>query len=149
MKLKIALSRILVTFLVATLVSAGLLFAICFNFFLTWPWGWQPYVLLGLWIASAIFFLFITIKFNYYELQRKEVIVHRFTKTLVYNFSDIIYIDEERSLKKKTIYFYTRQGHTRYLTFDRKGLLYQAMIEKCKNRISKEEFERLYPNVKF
>ena len=148
MKLKISISRTLVTFLVASLIAAGLIFGMCFSFFLKWPWEWQPYVIISLWLVSSIFFLVLTIKLNYYELTRKEVIVHRFKKQLIYRFSDVIYIDEEKSLKKKTVYFYTKFGHDRYLTFDREGLLYKAMLEKCTNRLTKEEFNKRYPNLK-
>ena len=70
MKLKISISRTLVTFLVASLIAAGLIFGMCFSFFLKWPWEWQPYVIISLWLVSSIFFLVLTIKLNYYELTR-------------------------------------------------------------------------------
>ena len=56
---------------------------------------------------------------------------------------------KEKSEKKKTVMFYTRQGNTRYLMFDKQGILYQTMTTHCKNRMSKDEFERNYPQVKF
>ena len=86
---------------------------------------------------------------SYYEIQRKYVIVHKGTKKLIYYYSDVVYIAEELSERKKMITFYTKQGHIRYLAFDRKGILYKTMLSNCKNRLDKEEFERNYPKVKF
>ena len=149
MKLKISPYRILITFFATTLIAGALLFAITFNIFLKWPWDWRAPTLLGLWIASSIFFLVISLVSNYYVLNKKYVTVHRFRKEMVYNFSEIIYINEELSEKKKMIYFFTKQGHVRYLTFDRKNILYPTMLEKCNNRMDKEEFEFRYPNVKW
>ena len=56
--------------------------------------------------------------------------------------------EPEDGAKKKTVTFYTRQGHARYLIFDRKGLLYKVMIANCTNRLTKEEFHQKYPKVK-
>lgn len=148
MKLRIKIFRILITFAAASTLGALIIFAFTFKWFFILPWGYQPYVIIGVWFASSLFFLLLSIFSNYYILQKKYVEIHRFKKVLVYNFSDILYIDEEKSLRTKTIYFYTRQGHVRYLTFDKKSLLYKVMLEKCTNRLSKEDFERRYPNVK-
>jgi len=149
MKLKIRPTRIIVSFIFAALFVGAFLFGVCWHMFLFETWDWRQYALIAFWVISTIVFLIVALIGNYYVLERKYVEVHRFKKVLVYNFSDVIYIDEEKSKKHKTIYFYMRQGHTRYLTFDQKGLLYKAMLEKCQNRLSKEDFEREYPNIKF
>lgn len=148
MKLKIKLQRIIITFLAASILGAIIIFSFTFSFFFELPWDFKPYLIISIWALSSLFFFFLTVFSNYYILQKKYVEVHRFKKVLIYNFSDILYIDEEKSLRQKTIYFYTRQGHVRYLTFDKKGLLYKAMLEKCVNRMDKEEFYRKHPDVK-
>ena len=84
----------------------------------------------------------------YYEVNKKYVEVTKYGKKTVYNYADVVYIDEEKSEKKKVVHFYTNKGHARYITFDQKGLLYKTMLANCKNRLSKEDFEATYPNVK-
>ena len=148
MKLNIAPSRIIVTFLVSMLVLGAALFGLFFNIFLDTPWDFRQPLIIAFWVVSTLIFLILTLTQNYYILEKKYVVVKRFNKELVYYFSDIIYIDEEKSEKKKVIYFFTRQGHSRYLTFDTKGILYKTMVEKCQNRLSKEEFESKYPDEK-
>ena len=149
MKLKINPTRIIVSFIFASLFVGAALFGICYHMFLFETWDWRQITIIVFYVVSTIGFLLFALLSNYYILERKYVEVHRFKKVLVYSFSDIIYIEEEKSKKEKVIHFYTRQGHTRYLTFDQKGLLYKAMLEKCQNRLTKEEFYTKYPNVKF
>lgn len=118
------------------------------NTFLSWPWDWRQWLILGLWLGSGIILIIVTPLNIYYEVNRKYVVVTKYGKKLTYNYSDVVYIDEEKSKKKKVIHFYTNKGHARYLTFDQKDLLYPTMLANCKNRISKEEFTINYPNVK-
>lgn len=148
MKLEISRFRTTITFLITAVIAAGIMFGVGFQMFLTWPWDFKPYLIISLFLLGGIVLYICTIKFNYYILQKKYVTVKKYKKELVYYFSDIIYIDEEKSAKQKIIHFYTNKGHVRYLTFDKKGLLYKAMLEKCTNRLTKEEFIEKYPNVK-
>ena len=148
MKLKISPIRTILTFFAAFILLGSVLFAICFNIFLTFPWDFKQPLIIGLFLVSSIFFLVISLTANYYVVNKKYIEVKRLTKKLIYYYSDVIYIDEEKSKKKKMVHFYTRQGHPRYLTFDQKGIIYDTMIERCKNRLSKEDFERLHPDVK-
>ena len=148
MKLKISPLRTIVSFLLAFLFLGVALFFMCWTIFFDFPWDFRQPLIIGLWVVSGIVFLILSLTQNYYILSKKYVTVKRYTKELIYYFSDVIYIDEEKSMKKKMIHFYTRQGHPRYLNFDRKGILYQTMLEKCENRMSKEEFERTHPDVK-
>ena len=106
-----------------------------------------PYLIISFWLLGAIFFYILTIKMNYYVLHKKYVVVKRYNKELVYNFSDVIYIDEAQSEKKKTIIFVTNKGHERYLIFDKENILYQVMLQKCTNRISKEQLKNRFPNI--
>ena len=148
MKLKISPLRTIVSFLLAFLFLGVALFFMCWTIFFDFPWDFRQPLIIGLWVVSGIVFLILSLTQNYYILSKKYVTVKRYTKELIYYFADVIYIDEEKSMKKKMIHFYTRQGHPRYLNFDRKGILYQTMLEKCENRMSKEEFERTHPDVK-
>ena len=64
-----------------------------------------------------------------------------------YFWSDIIYIDQEFSKKKKMFLFYTKDGREHYLAFDKEGLIFSKALEKC-HLMDKEEFKRKFPNKK-
>ena len=147
MKLELRLLKLTITFIISMIVIGLVFFFIFFKNFTTLPWDYLPYVLIGIWLVGAIIFYIVTIKFNYYVLHKKFVTVKRYNKELVYNFSEIIYIDEAQSEKKKTIIFVTNKGHTRYLIFDRKNVLYPVMLKKCTNRVSKEQLLQMFPKV--
>jgi hypothetical protein len=90
---------------------------------------------------------------NYFEENSYDIgiSIEETTKTFkeaYYHYNDVVYIDKEQSEKKRTLVFYTNKGHVRYLAFDRNGEIYQAMLKKCNNLLSKEEFKKRYPNVK-
>lgn len=148
MKLQIDPKRTIISCIFAAIFAAGIFFLAVHQSFLTWPWNFVPYLVIGVYIVLTTAFFILTLKSSYYILEKKSVIVRRFRKDLRYNFYDIIYIDQEKSEKKRMIYFFTRQGHTRYLTFDKEGLLYKVMLEKCP-LMSKEDFEAKYPGVRF
>ena len=135
--------------LIASILFVGVLVFLMFmNTFLMWPWDWRQWLIIGLWALSGIALMMIT-PFNiFYEVNKKYVEVTKYGKKTIYHYADVVYIDEEKSEKKKVIHFYTNKGHARYVTFDQKGLLYKTMLANCKNRLSKEEFEINYPNVK-
>lgn len=149
MKLKIAAWKTTLTFIFASLFCALMIFLVCILIFLDWPWDYRQPTIIVVWFISSIIFYIITLKSCYYVLSKKDLTVVRFKKRLVYSFSDIIYIDEELSKKKKMICFYTRFNHKRFVTFDKNNVVFPAMLKYCKNRMSKEEFEINYPNVKF
>ena len=135
--------------LIASVVFVGVLFFLMFlNTFLTLPWDWRQWTIIGFWAVSGIALIVITPLNIYYEINKRYVVVSKYGKKTTYNYSDVVYIDEEKSEKKKVVHFYTNKGHARYITFDQKGLLYKTMLANCKNRLSKEEFEANYPNVK-
>ena len=148
MKLKIRLFKLTLTFVFSMIVIGGLIFSIFFKDFITFPWGPLPYIVTIVWFLGAVIFYIISIKMNYYILHKKYVIVRKYNKELIYNFSEIIYIDERQSEKHKMICFVTNKLHTRYLTFDKEGLLYKTMLEKCSNRLDEETFKNKYPEIK-
>ena len=149
MKVYPLLRKTILMLVISILVGAGLVFAMTFHLFLFRKWNWAQPTILAIFGVSSILLLVFTPRAIYYEVNKKYVIVSRYGKKMIYNYSDVVYIDERLSEKRKTIHFYTNKGHTRYLVFDRKGLLYKTMLQNCKNRISEEEFKRNYPNVKF
>lgn len=150
MKVRINVWRIIPILIVISLFGAAVIFGFSFPFYLKpiKDWDWKSYALIAIWAVSTIILFVVTLLTSYYEIYRKYVVVHRGMKKLIYYYADVVYIDEEKSEKKKNIHFFTRQGHARYLLYDSKGILYKTMIANCKNRISSEEFKEKYPNVK-
>ena len=135
---------------IVLVLGAGIIFSFTFSLFLKpiKEWGWQPYVIIGIWVLLSIGLTISAFLFTYYEVFKKYVMVTRGNKKLIYYFSDVVYIDEKQYEKGRTIAFYTRQGHVRYLMGDKKDVLYKAMIANCQNRLSEEEFRIKYPQVK-
>ena len=150
MKVRVPAWRLLGLLAIVIVLAAGILFGISFSQFLKpiKEWGWQPYAIIAIWLTMSIFLIVAALFSSYYEVNKKYVVVVKGRQRLVYNYSDVVYIDEEQSVKKKTIAFYTKQGHCRYLMFDSKGILYKVMLQNCTNRLSKEEFKERYPQVK-
>ena len=149
MKVYPLLHKTIIMLIASVLIVGALVFGMCFNLFLFQEWSWKQPLIIGLYVISSVILFVLTPRSIYYEVNRKYVTVVKYRKELVYNYSDVVYIDEALSEKKKTICFYTNKGDVRYLTFDRQGLLYKTMLANCKNRINKEEFESMYPNIKF
>lgn len=150
MKVRVAAWRLLLILLIVIVLGAGVIFGFTFQMFLkpVSTWSWHPWAVIAVWVGISVFLIVAALLGSYYEVEKSYVVVHKGTQKLVYNYSDVVYIDEEQSMKKKMVCFYTRQGHCRYLMFDKKGILYKVMIANCKNRLSKEEFKERYPQVK-
>ena len=150
MKVRVPIWKTLLILLGVVIVGAGIIFGFTFYLFLKpiTEWGWQQYLIIGMWVSFSIFLTLSTILSSYYEVNKNYVIVQKGTQRLVYNYSDVVYIDEKQSEKSKMVCFYTKQGHARYLMFDSKGMLYKVMLANCKNRLTDEEFREKYPKVK-
>lgn len=150
MKVRPSFLKTLIILIVVLILGAGIIFSFTFNLFLKpiKDWGWQPYVIIGVWLALSVGLCLMTFLFTYYEVFKKYVAVTRGTKKLIYYFSDVVYIDEKQYEKGRMIAFYTRQGHVRYLMGDKKDILYQAMLKNSANRLNEEDFKRKYPQVK-
>ena len=100
----------------------------------------------ALFIATAIF-CYISLTQTYYEINGPIFIHSKMGKITEYTFSNIIYIDEEFSEQKKMMRFFTRDAREHLLIFDKEAVVYQTALQKCP-LISKEEFQRRFPNVK-
>ena len=98
-------------------------------------------------IIASFVFCYISLSQTYYEINGPVFIHSKMGKVVEYNFSNIIYIDEEFSQKKKMMRFFTREGQEHILMFDKNAVLYETALKKC-NLISKEEFQRRFPHKK-
>lgn len=148
MKLRVAFWRTFTTFLIATILLMAAFFFMFFETFVGKEWTWVQPTIIAVVVVSSIAFFIPTYLNNYYIVQKKYLIQHKGRREYIYYFSEVLYIDEKQSEKKKVICFFTNKGHVRYLTFDKEGKIYKAMIAGAKNRMSTEEFKENYPKIK-
>ena len=148
MKVPVDRRRTILIFIIMDLLFAIGLFLSCMTLFLFQKWGIIQVLIIILYVLTSIGMLVLSLVRNFYVIENKYLVQVRAFKEAYYHYNDVVYIDKEQSEKKRTLVFYTNKGHVRYLAFDRNGEIYQAMLKKCNNLLSKEEFKKRYPNVK-
>lgn len=148
MKIVVDRKRTFITFLIADLIFGVLLFLSCINLFFFQDFGAVQVVIICLFVFISIFMLVLSLVRNFYVVEPKYLVVVKGTRVMNYDYSDVVYIDEETSKRKKTVYFCTNKGLVRYLPFDKDGKILNIMVSKCKNRLELDEFRRRYPNAK-
>ena len=148
MKVPVDRRRTIIIFIVADLLFAAALFLSCLNLFLFTKWGVVQILIIAMFVSVSAGMLVLSLIRNFYVIENKRLVVVRAFKEMCYNYADVVYIDEAQSEKRRVLCFFTNKGHTRYLPFDKDGLIYKEMRKKCKNLISKEEFERSFPDIK-
>ena len=147
MKVRIPALKILVMWIIVFFAFAGIIFLVSFNLFLR-EWDFKQPLIISVYTVAMFAILAISLNNPCYEINKKDITEAKFGKKYTYFYSDIIYIDEEQSIKSKTLCFVTKQGHVKYLTFAKEGKIYDAAISKCKSLITREELERRFPGIK-
>ena len=148
MKVPVDRRRTILIFIIMDLLFAVGLFLSCISLFLFQRWGVIQILIIILYVLTSVGMLLLSLLRNFYVIESKYLVQVRAFKEAYYHYNDVVYIDKEQSEKKRTLVFYTNKGHVRYLAFDRNGEIYQAMLKKCNNLLSKEEFKKRYPDVK-
>ena len=148
MKLPVSRKRTLITFAIADLIFAVLIFISCFSLFVLQEWGAIQFVIIGIFVILSTIMLVLSLTRNFYVIESKYLVSVKGYKEMYYHYKDVVYIDKAQSEKKRVLCFYTNKGHMRYLPFDKDGKIYEAMCNKCHNLLSDEEFHAQYPNVK-
>ena len=148
MKLPVDRKRTLKIFFIADFAFAVVLFLSCINLFIFQRWNVTQFIVIAIFVLISVFMLIMSLTRNFYVIEKKYLVVVKGNKELHYNYDDVVYIDKEQTERKRTLSFCTKQGHVRYLPFDKDGKIYNAFLNKCHNLIEKEEFDRIYPNVK-
>lgn len=146
---KVAPWRIIKIFLIAFLVLE-IIFYLSFqgagnNGF--WPLDRSFYFYTPALLIATGIFCYISITQTFYQIDGAIFLHSKMGKIVDYTFSNIIYVDEEFSTSKKLMRFFTKDGKEHLLLFDKNGVIYQTILEKSP-LISKEEFERRFPNIK-
>ena len=146
MKVPVDKKRTIITFIIADVIFAALLFVSCINLFLFMKWNAVQFVIIGLFVFISIFMLVLSLTRNFYVIESKYLVVVKGRKEVCYNYSDVVYIDKAQAEKKRVLAFATKQGFTRYLPFDKEGKIYDTFLKKCKNLLTEEEFKKQYPD---
>ena len=148
MKLPVDRKRTIITFVIADLIFALMLFLSCINIFLFQKWGAVQIVIIGIFVLFSIIMLVFSLTRNFYVIESKYLVVVKGTKVLNYVYADVVYIDQEQSERKRVLAFCTNKGHVRYLPFDKEGKIYTTFLNKCHNLLELDEFRKRFPNAK-
>ena len=148
MKLPVDRKRTIITFIIADLVFAILLFVSCIRLFIFEKWSATQFVIVGLYVVISIIMLILSLTRNFYVIENKYLVNVKGKNEMYYYYDDVVYIDKAQSMKKRVLCFYTNKGHRRYLPFDKEGKIYEAMCDRCHHLLSEEEFHNTYPDVK-
>lgn len=148
MKVPADRKRTLITFVIADLIFAALIFLSCINIFLFQKFGAVQIAIIALYVFFSVFMLVLSLTRNFYVIESKYLVAVRGTKNYIYNYEDVVYIEKEQSERKRTLTFCTNQGIVRYLPFDKDGKIYTTFCNKCHNLLDLEEFRRRYPKAK-
>lgn len=158
MKLKVNPWRLIWRFLIALaivfiasfLVLASVFFNITWDPFsiATKPWGLTQYMIIGAFLVLGIG-AFLPSLFGYYQIEKRYFIMKRYFKEYLFDYDKIEFIDIEQSKKKDMVIFYSSTAKMKYLLADKEGKLLEALIKKCSNTLSVEEFRRKHPEEKY
>ena len=148
MKLPVDRKRTIITFIIADLAFAVILFLSCINLFVFQRWNVTQYAIIGLFVVVSVVMLVLSLTRNFYVVEKKYLVVVRSSKNMFYNYEDVVYIDKEQTERRRVLVFYTNKGHVRYLPFDKEGKIYQVFLQRCHNLLDKEQLKKQYPNIK-
>ena len=148
MKLPVDRKRTIITFVIVDLIFAVLLFLSCIYLFLFQDWGIYQWAVIGIFVFVSVLMLVLSLTRNFYVIESKYLVVVKGNKEMIYNYSDVVYIDKKRSEKKRVLSIYTNKDHARYFPFDKEGKIYDVMVKRCHNALSDEEFSERYPNIR-
>lgn len=113
------------------------------------PFGVSQGVFFGVFGALFLTTYTMAMRGQYYIIEDKYFIVRRLRKEIVYDYASIVFIDVDRSEKKKMIIFYTKKSGMKYLLGDKEGKVLKTMVKKCPNALSLDEFRRAYPRERY
>lgn len=135
--------RTVLYFLIAILCLGLVVYLALSSWFLS-PWGVGQIVVVSVYVLMTITLLSITIKGTFYIFHNSYFSFYRWGKETQYQYKDIIYINQEQGNLTATLEFYTSQGKLIYLTTDSGTELYDGVISRCKNLLTKEEFDKKF-----
>ena len=106
------------------------------------------FLIVGLYVVfSVLFSIFVPRTFKM-EYDNKCFYYTRFGKEEVYEFKNVLYIDEPYTEKHKALCFYLNTGKLKFISFDRDKQIVDIFLSHCKNTITREQFVGRFPNIK-
>ena len=145
-KLRVSALKIIVIFTVLFLVMDAI-FYVSFQYENFWPLEMSFYIYTPVLFVTSAVFCYISITSTYYLVDKHKLTHSKMGQIKEYAWKDIIYVDEEWSLRHKMMRFYTIDGKERYLVFDKKGLIYEYALNYGR-LLSEEEFLARFPKAK-
>ena len=148
-KLKINPAKIIIIFVISFIVFEAIFYFTMQDFVNNgfFPFNTPFYFYTPMLLAVSVIFCVVSITQTYYEVDKEKLVHHKMGKTYVYKFKDILYVDEEWSLKHKMLWFYDNNGKDHYLAFDKNAEIYKAVIEHS-NLMEWDEYKLKFPNAK-
>lgn len=98
-------------------------------------------------LVMTVVLCILSIKNTYYILNNARVVHVRLGKEVSYEWSHIVYINQEWSEKHKTLDFFLESGKECFLAFDKEGKLYEYALRNCR-LLEHEEFAIRYTKNK-
>lgn len=111
------------------------------------PLGLPFFIYTPFLMVLAVILCVVSIKNTYYILNDVRVIHVRLGKEVSYEWSHVVYINEEWSKKHKTLDFFLESGKECFLSFDKEGKLYEYALRNSR-LLEQEEFVRRYTKNK-
>ena len=148
MRVKISWKKILLMWLGVFFLLAPVISLMFFNLFYLTKWDYRQIIIISVYVVVMVVILILSINTQYYEINKKDITECKYGKKYTYFYSDIIYVDIENSKRSKTLTFVTKYGHVKYLTFDKEGKIFDAVINRCKNLITLQEVKTKFPGIK-
>lgn len=148
MKIWPSFQKTLLLALVIFLFSAVIVFTSCINLFLFEEWDYRQWLIIGVFLASSILILIFSLRTYFYVIEKRELIVIKFKRELVYPYSEIIYIDQNQKRKKSTITIVMKSGQIIYLIPDNKNQVYESLQKNCDDLLDKQEVMNKFPRIK-
>jgi len=148
MKVWPSFQKTLLLALVIFLFSAVIVFTSCINLFLFEEWDYRQWLIIGVFLASSILILIFSLRTYFYVIEKRELIVIKFKRELVYPYSEIIYIDQNQKRKRSTITIVMKSGQIIYLIPDNKNQVYKSLQKNCDDLLDKQEVMNKFPRIK-
>lgn len=148
MKVWPSFQKTLLLALVIFLFSAVIVFTSCINLFLFEEWDYRQWLIIGVFLASSILILIFSLRTYFYVIEKRELIVIKFKRELVYPYSEIIYIDQNQKRKRSTITIVMKSGQIIYLIPDNKNQVYESLQKNCDDLLDKQEVMNTFPRIK-
>lgn len=148
MKVKPALSRMIIMAVIIALICGVAIFLVCLDLFIFQKWSYVQWLIIGVFIVSSIVIFFLSRANLAYVIDSKGILVLKFKKKIYYQFDSILWLDESKGEKNNTTTFVMNKGHVIYLIPDKEREVYKAIKKHSKNLLTIEEVKAKFPGIK-